>query len=147
MHVPELTNFGSLLRHALDLEASTASFYDAASRVVTRSDAVSLLRELAKQHADRRLVLERTRQQKLNEMVLEPISTLDGSRYAFDPAVPDASRVGGKARELEALAARFYRDSLDVAKSLLTEAARTFRKLAEENDRNLSRLGVLLGDC
>ncbi len=145
MHVPELTNFGSLVRHALDIEASMASFYDAASRVVARSDAVSLLRELAKQHADRRLVLERTRQQKLNEMVLEPISGLDGSRYAFDPAVPDPSQVGGKACELEALAARFYRDSSDVATALLTEAARTFRKLAEEDDRNVSRLGAVLG--
>ncbi len=145
MAAPELTTFGSLVRHALDLEAGTAAFYEAACREAMQAAAVPLLRELAAQHVGRRALLERTRQQKLNEMVLEPISGLDGSRYIFDATFRGPSVIGRKALELESLAARFYEESSEVAKSLLTEASRTFRKLAEENDRNLARLRASFG--
>lgn len=137
---PELTNFGSLIRFGLDLEAATASFYEAAAELVGSEDARVLSRELAGQHAERRRLLERTRQQKLNEMVLEPITGLDGSRYVYDAAVPSRDELGPKAFALEDVAARFYEESSVVARSLLTEAARTLQRLAEENHRNQERL-------
>src|SRR5574337_466175 len=140
MDAPELTNFGSLIRHALELEAAIAAFYEAATRVAISPTATSLMRELAGQHSNRRTLLERMRQQKLNEMVLEPIWDLDGARYAFDAALPDSSVLDRKARELEALSARFYRESSEVARSLLAEATRTLRKMADENDRNAARV-------
>lgn len=139
MDVPELTNFGSLVRHALDLEAATTAFYAVASELLGPSVAADLARELADQHETRRRLLERTRQQKLNEMVLEPISGLDGSRYVVDAAVTAASDVRHKAMAIEEVAMRFYHESSVIARSLLTEAVRTFEKLGDENARNLAR--------
>ena len=91
-----------------------------------------LARALAAQHEGRRGLLVRTRQQTLNEMVLEPITGLDGHRYVADAALASPSEVPAKAMALEMAAVRLYEESADVARSLLTEAARTFRKLADE---------------
>lgn len=140
MDAPELTNFGSLIRHALALEAATASFYQDAVRLLGEGDAAQAADGLRGAHEARRALLERTRQQKLNEMVLEPITGLDGARYAFDATLHDASKVRARAVALEEVGARLYRESSVVAESLLTEAARTFRKLGEENERNAARV-------
>ena len=143
MAPPELTNFGSLVRYALELEASSTRFYRAAAGLLPGGPGVDLARELAEQHEGRRKLLERTRQQKLNEMVLEPISGLDGSRYVADANLTGALEIRRKALGIEEVAARFYTESAVVAKSLLTEAARTFQKLAEENLRNATRVREL----
>ncbi len=140
MDAPEITNFGSLIRHAIALEAASGGFYQAATRLLTPGPAAETAAELAAQHEARRGLLERTRQQKLNEMVLEPITGLDGTRYAYDADVHVASEIREKAIALEEVAALFYRESASVASALLTEAARTFRKLGEENERNLAKV-------
>ncbi len=137
---PELTNFGSLIRFALELEATASSFYEAFAERQTPSDLQSLFRELGAQHAGRHRLLEKTRQQKLNEMVLEPISGLDGARYAYDPSFQPQAPAIPRALAIEGVAARFYEESAVIAESLLTEAARTLQKLAEENHRNEARL-------
>lgn len=140
MDPPELTNFGSLVRFALELEAATAAFYGKAAGFLGPGEAAATAQQLAEQHEARRRLLERTRQQTLNEMVLEPISGLDGSRYMFDASVGSAPEVRPKAIGLEQVAALFYSESSVVARSLLTEAARTFRKLGEQNAENLARV-------
>jgi rubrerythrin len=140
MDAPELTNFGSLIRHAVAMEVATASFYREAARLLGTGPPSEVAMRLAEEHEARRGLLERTRQQKLNEMVLEPISGLDGSRYVFDGTLDSARDVRTKAITLEQTAALLYRESADIAGSLLTEAARTFRKLGEENERNLVRI-------
>lgn len=141
--VPELTTFGSVLRFALELEAASAAFYESAVRVLEPDGPSTLARELAAQHANRHRLLERTRQQKLNEVVLEPISGLDGKNFVFDATPAPRDSVFSRAAALESVAERFFSESSVVAKALLTEAARTFRKLAEENARNSSRLRAI----
>ncbi len=136
----ELTTFGSLIRFALELEVATAAFYDGAGELIGPDGPQALFRELATQHAERRRLLERTRQQKLNEMVLEPITGLDGHRYVYDASVPSRDQLRSRAGALEAVAALFYEESSVVAKYLLTEASRTLQRLAEENHRNEARL-------
>lgn len=140
MDVPELTNFGSLVRYAIELEAATAAFYQTAVRLLGPGEAASLALQLSQEHEARRSLLERTRQQKLNEMVLEPISGLDGSRYVADTDAQALADVRPKSIALEETAGRLYAESAEVAGSLLTEAARTFRKLGAENAKNASRL-------
>lgn len=137
---PELTTFGALLRFAIELEAASSAYYESAAAILAKDGAGTLVRELAAQHANRHRLLERTRQMKLNEMVLEPISGLDGDRYVFDATPAPKDGVLPRGVDLETIAQAFYVDSATVAKSLLTEAARTFRKLAEENGRNADRL-------
>jgi len=137
---PELTTFGAVLRFAIDLEAESSAFYEAAAALFAKDGANTLLRELSAQHANRQRLLERTRQLKLNEMVLEPVTGLEGHRYAFDATPAPKDGVLRRAVDLEGVGTRFYADSATVAKAVLTEAARTFRKLAEENGRNAGRL-------
>jgi hypothetical protein len=140
MEPPELTNFGSLVRFAVELEGATAAFYATAVGLLGSGRAAELARQLAIQHETRRDLLVRTRQQKLNEMVLEPITGLDGTRYVFDATAAGPRELLPKAMALEEVAERLYEESSIVAKSLLTEAARTFRKLADENVRNLAAI-------
>jgi hypothetical protein len=140
MEPPELTNFGSLVRHALQLEAASAGFYRAAEALLPAGLGADLARLLAEQHEGRRRLLERTRQQKLNEMVLEPLSGLDGSRYVADTDLAGAHEIRSRALGIEEVGARFYAESAVVAQSLLTEAARTFQRLADENLRNAAQV-------
>jgi len=137
---PELTNFGSLIRFAVELEAATSAFYEAAATLQGSGGTPGRFDDLGTQHANRGRLLERTRQRSLNEMVLEPITGLDGRRYVYDASTPPRSQVIARALALEAVAARFYEESSVVAQALLTEAARTLRRLAEENRKNVSRL-------
>lgn len=137
---PELTTFGSVLRYAIELEAASSAFYEAAILVLPGDARSTLARELAAQHANRRRLLERTRQLKLNEVVLEPVSGLESSRFMFDPTPAPRDEVLPRAIALEGNAERFYAESAVVAKALLVEATRTFRKLGEENARNAARL-------
>ena len=141
MAVPpaELTTFGSVLRFALELESAASAFYGSATDVLEKDGLEALARELSAQHANRHRLLERSRQ-RVNEAVLEPIAGLDGSAFAFDATPAPADRVLAKALRLEEVAESFYRESGTVAKSVLVEASRTFRKLAEENARNAARL-------
>ncbi len=138
MDAPELTNFGSLIRYAVELEGATAAFYQEAARLLGPGVPADVARRLSEDHESRRGLLERTRQQKLNEMVLEPITGLDGMRYLFDAAVGSRAEARPKALALEEVGARLYHESAETAKALLTEAARTFRKLGDGNTRNLS---------
>ena len=146
MDPPELTNFGSLIRFALELETVSAAFYQAAAGLLDPGPRADLARELAAQHEGRRRLVERTRQRSLNEMVLEPISGLQGARYVVDPTAAAAHEVPAKAAVIEGVSSIFYSESSVVAKSLLTEAARTFLKLSEENGRNLARLHGVFAD-
>ena len=140
MDAPELTTFGSLVRFALGLEAATAAFYEAAANLLGTGSPAEFAARMSAEHDARRRLLERTRQQRLNEMVLEPITGLDGSRYTFDASLHGREDVRSRAVALEEIAERLYRESSAVAQSLLVEASRTFRKLGEENARNLARI-------
>ena len=137
--VPELTTFGSILRFAIELEAATSAFYGSAVDVLKKDGLEALARELSAQHASRHRLLERTRQ-RVNEMVLEPIAGLDGSRYAFDPTPAPGDAVLARALALEEIAGRFYAETSAAARQTLVEASRTFRKLGEESARNAGRL-------
>ncbi len=139
MDPPELTNFGSLVRFALSLEDAAASFFEGLATVVMGEELQGLARELADQHRQRRKVLEQTRA-RVNEMILEPISGLHGGRYVFDAGPADGTEAVARGVSLEETSARFYSESAMVAKALLAEAARTFRKFGEDSARNAVRL-------
>jgi len=140
MAAPELTTFASLIRYALEMEDASARFYEALAGQTADAALKEAAGLLAKDHRERRKVLERARQQYLNEVILEPITGLDGRTYVIDASPPSPEEVGEKALLLEETAGRFYSDSAAVAEALLAEAARTFRKLAEGNARNVTRV-------
>lgn len=126
--VPELNSFGSLVRHAMLLEEHAA----AACKALPGSG----FAELAIRHENRLRLLERTRREKLSEIMLEPIEGLEGADYVPAPNMEGLPL----AQELEILSARFYRDSARIARMVLAEVSRIFERLAQENDQCLQEL-------
>jgi len=140
---PEITTFGSLIRFALELEKVATSLYEGSSKTYPNVAALPLL---ADAHRNRSQLLEHTRQQKLNEMILEPIYDLNGNDYAVDVNGNSASALKElikMAEIIEDKSARFYSDSARLAKSLLAESSRIFQKMAKENDDNKSKLKTI----
>jgi len=140
---PEISTFGSLIRFALELEKVATSLYEGSSKTYPNVAALPLL---ADAHRKRSQLLEHTRQQKLNEMILEPIYDLNGNDYALNPNEnsPSALKELIKMAEIiEDKSARFYSDSARLAKSLLAESSRIFQKLAKENENNKSTLKTI----
>ena len=140
---PEITTFGSLIRFALELEKVATSLYEGSSKTYPNVAALPLLADV---HRKRSQLLEHTRQQKLNEMILEPIYDLNGNNYAVDVNGNSASALKElikMAEIIEDKSARFYYDSARLAKSLLAESSRIFQKLAKENENNKSTLKTI----
>jgi hypothetical protein len=140
---PEITTFGSLIRFALELEKVATSLYEGSSKTYPNVAALPLL---ADAHRKRSQLLEHTRQQKLNEMILEPIYDLNGNDYALDVNGNSASALKELIKTAEIIedkSARFYSDSAMLAKSLLAESSRIFQKLAKENEVNKSTLKTI----
>jgi hypothetical protein len=111
---PELNSYGTLVSFALSLEQV------AEARAIAAGD-----ERVARKHQKRARQLEQIFRERLNEVVLQPLSGLD--RTAYLPA--DELDLAA----LEALIARFYDDAATVAAEVLIGVDRTFRKWAEES--------------
>ena len=139
--------FGSVIRYALDFEMTATAFYDdAKNKGLVKDAAADLFGKLATEHKKRKELLELTRREKLNEMILEPIDNIDSAM--FKPELKKLSELDGKgaiaqALELEEKSNQFYLESSEVAKSLLAEAARILVKMGKDNSDNVSKLKAL----
>jgi rubrerythrin len=143
---PECTTFGAVIRFALELEKGAAGVYDDLLKEPKAASAAETFKALSAAHKKRGELLEFTRQQKLNEMILEPISELKGENYLIDTKTPkgvDAKAAARFASKIEETSARFYADSARIAKNLMAEAARVMDRLGKENLANKSRLDAL----
>jgi hypothetical protein len=143
---PECTTFGAVIRFALELEKGAAAAYEELAANPGLSTGAETFRSLAALHKKREQLLEHTRREKLNEMTLEPIQDLDGSKHIIDAKVPDGvdlKAAAGFASAMEERSAGFYAESSKVAKSLFGEVARILEKLGKENVANKARLGEL----
>jgi len=143
---PECTTFGAVIRFALELEKGAAGIYEELAIEPKAASASAMFRDLAEAHKKRGKLLEFTRQQKLNEMILEPISELKREEYVIDTRTPkgaDAKAAAKFAAGMEGKASKFYLDSARVAKNLMAEAARVMDKLGKENLANKAKLEAI----
>ena len=136
----ELSAFGAIIKFAMDREEAIAA------RVTTLSgDGGPSLGPVGDEiHADARKsvkLLERTRREHVNELVLEPVTGLDTSDYGLEE-LPSGGLTGSEAleyltRTLDTMI-RFYTD----AASRITnpEAKRTFGRIAKTKARLRARL-------
>src|SRR4030065_877120 len=85
---PECTTFGSVIRFALELEKGASGVYEELAMEPKAAGAAEMFKALAAAHKKRGELLEFTRQQKLNEMILEPIQDLNGKDYLIDTKTP-----------------------------------------------------------
>ena len=143
---PECTSFGSVIRFALELEKAASDVYDELAGRPDLASAQEPLKALAAAHRKRSELLEHTRREKLNEMILEPIQDLDSSNYTIETDVPEGVDLSGAkafAGKIEETSSRFYLDSSNTAKSLLAEAARILERMGKENEANRAKLDSL----
>jgi rubrerythrin len=143
---PECTTFGSVIRFALELEKGASGVYDELSKEPNAAAAAEVFKVLSAAHKKRGELLEFTRQQKLNEMILEPIQDMKRENYVIDTKTPkgvDAKAAARFASKIEETSAKFYADSAKIAKSLMAEAARIMDKLGKENQANKAKLDAI----
>ncbi len=130
----ELGTLGAVLAFAIKLEGHSAEFYQEAASLAQDSPASDVFLPLAKAKRKRKELLERSRRENINEMLLEPIGGLKGSDYLIETEL--SSQVGyydalRLAMEWEEKSRRFYVDA--AGRVNLVEVTRVFEKLAEEN--------------
>ena len=130
---PECRNFGSVVRFALELERGAAGIYE---ELATAVPSAALLKELAEAHKKRGKAIENMRQQKLNEMILEPIQDMKRELYLISTKVPkgvDAKAAAAFAAKAEETSSKFYTDAAKIAKTIMAEGSRFMDKLGKEN--------------
>jgi hypothetical protein len=129
---PELTSFGTLMKFAVALEAIAAELSSRASeQCVPHRDRLA---NQAKKHAKRRREFERLGQERLNEVVLQPITGMDRALYLPPLDLPaDPTEAIATIAALEQRVARFYDDAADIAANVLVGIDRKLRKLATES--------------
>jgi hypothetical protein len=143
---PECTTFGAIIRFSLELENGAAAVCEELAQKPGLVAASETLRAVAAAHKKRVTVLEHTRREKLNEMILEPIQDLNGAEYIPDfnvPAELDVKAAVAIVRGIEESSSRFYIDASTVAKMLMAEAARIMERLGKENQALSAKLSSL----
>jgi rubrerythrin len=133
--IMDLATFGAILSHALDLEGRAAAFYEQGAQ----GELEEFFSDLAKGSEKRARRAERTRREGVAEMILEPITGMNSEAYEVDLEAPDdpGERLE-KALALETASERFYRDASE--KMPVREVARTFQRMAKENQSRQKRL-------
>lgn len=140
----ELGTLGAVLRFAIELEGRSAEFYQEAASLAKHSLAEGVLLALAEAKRRRKELLERSRREYINEMLLEPIAGLRGSDYLIETELYSKTTHYDTLRlaiELEENSRRFYFDG--VRRVNLPELNRVFEKLGEENADHKLRLESL----
>jgi len=136
--VTSLNTYGAVLTFAIQLEGDLRTFYKAAAEL--GGEHAEQFEEYAQKSAKRQQRLVAIRQDNVTEIVLEPITGLDGQHYVIDPSAPaNTADSLVKARANEQHAERFYREA--GPKLNVTEPRRAFQKLAQENGDRLTDLG------
>jgi rubrerythrin len=143
----ELGTVGAVLRFAIELEAHSAEFYEEAASLAKDSPTGEIFSSLAEAKSKRKKLVERSRREFVNEMLLEPIVGLEGSDSLVRTELPsdmDSRAALQLARELEEHSQALYLDA--AAKiSHLPQMARVFKKLGQGNADHKLRLESLEG--
>lgn len=141
---PELTTIGALFGFARRLEQASAEVLDAAADREPDGARADDFRKMAKKHRRRSDDIERIRQERLNETVLEPLTNMARDEYApsleEDLGSLDAAALRQAAIDLEQCAAKFYTDAVDKAGPVLAEMRRSLSRLAKDNDKFVATL-------
>jgi hypothetical protein len=131
---PDIVNFGSAFRYAIEAELATADLATAAAALAPDEEWRETLEQAAKTHQTRERKLTEARQE-VNEMILEPLSGIDGSRYLSAIAAEPATswpEIGAQLLQAEEDLAAFHSDFVDRAGDVLAACCRVFTKAAKQ---------------
>jgi len=134
----DLATFGAIMSFGLDLEQQAAAFYDSAARDALEEPFANL----AKSARKRAVRMERARREGIAEMILEPITGMDGDDYNLE-LVPDAEEAEllRQAIALEETTRRFYIDA--AGKIPVREVVRTCIRMAKQSENRRAELEKL----
>lgn len=143
----DLTTFGAVIKFAIETELAATKFYDTHAQASARANWSNIFMELSRLHQKRKLTLERVRREKLNEIMLEPITGLNCDNYVIklDTELDhsDVTKLLQTAHDIELRCIYFYRDTAKIAKSFSTEVTKIFERLAKENENFKAKLDTL----
>jgi hypothetical protein len=143
---PEIVAYGSAFRFALEAEGACADIAGAADSLAPDAAWRSKLDELVCAHRDRVEKLTVIRQE-VNEMILEPIHSLDGAKYL---GALDAEPAGQWPAVIDQLitaecdAARYHEDFVTTADDVLAASSRAFKRAAKQDRAAAEELKEML---
>jgi rubrerythrin len=140
----KLGTAGAILAFAIDLEARSAEFYQEAASLANDPAHGEVYLSLAEAKRERKRLLERSRREYVNEILLEPIDGLEASQHLAQTDLSSEKDPGVARQVAEALEANSRRLYLDAAELMvLPQIARVLRKLAQGNADHRLRLDSL----
>ena len=131
----ELATFGAIMTFALALEKQAAAYFDEAAR----GDLQELFVDLAKSARKRAIRMERSRREGITEMILEPITGMNGDDYRLELSSDgDETELLDQAIGLVETSIQFYQDAAE--KIPVREVARTCQRMEEESVKQKTKL-------
>ncbi len=140
-----LTNFGSILKFAEELEAEDQGFYRAASENPNCTAQARLYEVFADDLKKNQKIIQRIRRENVTEMILEPVAGLTRSEFSLDLTGGDELDDAGvleNARIREDRAQRYYLKAAEQIKAQ-PEVARGLRQIAKKRDAHWKKLQEL----
>ncbi|MCF8040228.1 MAG: hypothetical protein K9K79_13020 [Desulfohalobiaceae bacterium] len=137
-----LTNFGSILKFAEDLETQDHEFYLTASQNPKCTAQTQLFEAFASDLKKNQKVIQRIRRENVTEMILEPVEGLTRSEFCVDLASAkdlDEVSILENARQREDRAKRYYQKAAEQIKAQ-PEVARGLKQIAKKRDAHLEKL-------
>jgi hypothetical protein len=144
---PEIVAYGSAFRFALEAEQACADFAAAAGVVAPDQTWRDKLEEVVCTHDDRVQKL-RVIRQEVNEMILEPIHSLNGGSYLGTLDAEPATTWPAAVEQLiqaEEDTARYHEDFVTQCEEILAASARAFKKAAKQDHAAAAELKEMLG--
>jgi rubrerythrin len=141
----ELTNFGSIIGFAAELEGADRAFYEAAASNPVCAAYKELLEEFAKDGKKNEKNMLRARREHVTEMVLEPIMDFTREPFVSDREItPQMSleQIMTRALALEEKAQSFYSQAAEKTKGL-AEISRVLAKTGKKRAAHKARLAEI----
>jgi rubrerythrin len=138
----ELTNFGSIMSFAAELEEADRTFYEAAAASPACAAYKDLMEAFARDEKKNEKNMLRARREHVTEMVLEPITGFTREPFISDREIsPQMSleQIMARALALEEKAQSFYSQAAEKTKGL-AEISRVLAKTGKKRAAHKARL-------
>jgi rubrerythrin len=140
-----LTNFGSILNFAEELETQDKEFYELVVQNPACADLKDVFSQFAKDAGKNQKTVQRIRRENVTEMILESISGF--TRAPFCEACESAADMNADealatARRLEDRALRYYTEAAEKLKAQ-SEVARGLKQVGKKRNAHLKKLDSL----
>ena len=141
----QLSNFGSILNFAEELEIQDQAYYQAVAANPNCADHKDLYLQFAADAKKNTRTVQRTRRENVTEMILEPIK--DFSREPYCEACEGAEALSATealatARRLEQRALRYYTEAAAKIKAL-PEVSRALKLIGKKRTAHIKQLDAV----